>query len=241
MNIWDLCDGKQHLKAMSVEPWRVVEAQHILSARDLVDSREEYDLLEDLIEESKPFIEKETDCLIFTPFRYPPLKYGSRFGRPFEPSLWYGSLELTTAFTEVAYYRLKFFDDTSADLGNVEISMTAFRAFLKCKTGVDLTQKPFDRYNHEIMNKNNYEYSQLLGTSMRDEGIEAFIYYSARTPEKAQNIAAYDPSVFQRKKNRYTNNQQNWKCFTNRHLIEFTRVDLTGKGQLQFYNAILTT
>lgn len=74
MNIWKLCEGNQYISTISVEPWRVVEDQYILSARDLVDSIEEHDLLEELIEESKPFIEKGKNYLIFTPFRYPPLK-----------------------------------------------------------------------------------------------------------------------------------------------------------------------
>lgn len=234
MNIWGLCEGKRFTKAISVEPWRVVEAQHILSSRDLVDSREEHDLLEELIEESKPPIKKEKNYLIFTPFRYPPLKYGSRFGRIFEPSLWYGSLDLETAFTEVAYYRLKFFDDTSADLGYVEISMTAFTAFLECKMGVDLTENPFNKYTKEITNKKTYEHCQLLGTSMREERIEAFLYFSARTHEKSKNIAAFIPSVFHLRKNQYINNQQNWKCFANKKLIEFTRIGVLGKKQFSF-------
>lgn len=234
MNIWELCEGKRFTKAISVDPWRVVEAQHILSSRDLVDSREEHELLEDMIEESKPPIEKEKNYLIFTPFRYPPLRYGSRFGRIFEPSLWYGSLDLETAFTEVAYYRLKFFADTSADLGYIEISMTAFTAFLKCDIGIDLTEQPFNKYTKEISHKNTYEYSQLLGTSMREEQIEAFVYCSARTHEKRKNIAALTPSVFQLKKNQYVANQQNWKCFANKKLIEFTRIEVLGKKQFSF-------
>ena len=234
MNIWELCEGKQFTKEISVEPWRVVEAQHILSSRDLVDSREEHDLLEDLIEESKPPIEREKNYLIYTPFRYPPLKYGSRFGRLFEPSLWYGSLELETAFTEVAYYRLKFFADTSADLGSIEICMMAFTAFLECKNGVDLTEIPFNKYTEEIANKNIYEQTQLLGTSMRADNIEAFLYFSARTHKKSKNIAAFIPSVFNLKKNQYINRQQNWKCFANKKLIEFTRVEVLGKKQFVF-------
>jgi len=234
MNIWALCNGKKFTKAISVEPWRVVEAQHILSARDLVDSQEEHDLLEDLIEKSKPPIEAEKNYLIFTPFRYPPLKYGSRFGKLFEPSLWYGSLELETAFTEVAYYRLKFFADTSANLGSIEISMTAFTAFLESKIGVDLTEKPFSNYTEGIANKNNYEQSQLLGTNMRADHIEAFLYFSARKHEKSKNIAAFTPSVFELKKNQYISRQQNWKCFANKKLIEFTRLGVLGRKQFIF-------
>jgi len=229
MNIWTLCDGKRFTKAISAEAWRVVEAQHILSSRDLVDSREEHDLLESLIEESKPVIAKEKNYLIFTPFRYPPLKYGSRFGRVFEPSLWYGSLELATAFTEVAYYRLKFFDDSSAALGYVEISMTAFTAAIGSNNGVDLTTPPFNQYTQEISNKNTYEHSQLLGTTMREEQIDAFLYFSARTNEMSKNIAAFTPSIFQ-----CVNNQQTWKCFADNHIIEFTRLGILGKKQFSF-------
>ncbi|MGQ3889561.1 RES family NAD+ phosphorylase [Legionella sp. CNM-1927-20] len=234
MNIWEICEGKKFIQAISAESWRVVEAQHILSSRDLVDSKEEHSLLEDLIERSKPEIDKQKNYLIFTPFRYPPLEYGSRFGSKLEPSLWYGSLELETAFTEVAYYQLKFFDDALADLGNVEILMTAFTASLVCKRGVDLTEKPFNKYTNQISKKHNYEYSQLLGAKMRDEEIEAFFYFSARTHGKKKNIAAFVPSVFQLKNHQYINSQQNWRCFANRNLIEFTRVGVLGKKEFSF-------
>jgi hypothetical protein len=234
VNIWVQCEGKRYIKSISSEPWRVVEAQHILSSRDLVDSIEEHEVLEELIEESKPTIEKIKNYLIFTPFRYPPLKYGSRFGTTYEPSLWYGSLELETAFTEVAYYRLKFFEDTSADLGYIEISMTAFTAFIDCNVGIDLTTKPFDKYTTEISNKNTYEYSQLLGTHMREEGVEAFLFFSARTNDRKKNIAAFIPSIFQLKRNQYVSNQQNWKCFAKINLVEFTRIGILEKKQFSF-------
>jgi hypothetical protein len=234
MNIWSLCEGNQFVKDIAAEPWRVVEDQHILSSRDLVDSREEHDLLEDLIEESKSPIEKEKSYLIFTPFRYPPLKYGSRFGSVFEPSLWYGSLEIETAFTEVAYYRLKFFDDTSANLGYVELLMTAFTASLTSIKGVDLTEEPFNQYLNEISNKNSYEHSQLLGATMREAGIETFLYCSARTKELSKNAAVFSSSIFKLKKNQYVHNQQNWKCITNKSLIEFTRIGISGKKRYLF-------
>ena len=178
--------------------------------------------------------EKGKNYLIFTPFRYPPLKYGSRFGSIFEPSLWYGSLELETAFTEIAYYRLKFFEDTSANLGNVEISMTAFTAYIVSNKGIDLTAKPFNQYSKYISDKNTYDYSQLLGTHMRENNIEVFIYSSARTKGMMDNVAAFTQSVFQYKKNQYVHNEQKWKCFANRHSIEFTRVELKGTKRFSF-------
>lgn len=234
MNIWTLCEGNQFVTTISTESWRVVEDQHILSARDLVDSVDEHDLLEELIEKSKPVVEKGKNYLIFTPFRYPPLKYGSRFGRTFEPSLWYGSLQLETAFTEVAYYRLKFFEDSSADLGYVEISITAFTAFIVSDKGVDLTDTPFNNYFQYISDKKTYDYSQLLGTNMREANIEVFLYNSARTKEMAKNIASFTQSVFQSKSNQYICKEQKWKCFANRHRIEFTRLGLKSNKRFSF-------
>lgn len=225
--IWALCHGSKHLQEITIKPWRVVEAQHVLSTRDLVDSREEHDLLEELIESSKPLIEQEKNYLIFTPFRYPPLKYGSRFGTSIEPSLWYGSLELETAFTEVAYYRLKFFEDTDADLGYIELSMTAFTAYLHTERGIDLTREPFNEHTDKISDKYRYEDSQQLGGCMRADDIHAFLYRSARAPEST-NVAAFTPSVFHHQKNQFIHNLQNWTCFGNKRVIEFSRRDRLG-------------
>ncbi len=224
--IWEKCEGTQHIKSLCKEPWRIVEAQHISSSRDLVDTLEEHDCLEALLEESKPHVLKEKDYLIFTPFRYPPLKYGSRFGQDYEPSLWYGSLELSTAFAEVAYYRLQFFNDTTAPLDYIEIPMTAFQTILSTQHGIDLTTTPFKAYTAEISNKHSYESSQALGTAMRNAEIEAFIYFSARTQQLGKNIAAFTPAVFQRKHHLYIHHQQNWLCIANQDQIEFTRLGI---------------
>lgn len=224
MTIWTLCEGEQHILTIREEPWRIVEAQHISSTRDLVDTLEEHDFLEELLESSKPPITKQKDYLIFTPFRYPPLKHGSRFGRYYEPSLWYGSQELGTAFAEVAYYRLQFFNDTEASLDYVEIPMTAFQTLLATQRGIDLTQAPFNAYTSQISHQQTYDYSQALGTAMRSANIEAFLYFSARTKEPAKNIATFTPAVFQQKNNQFIRHQQNWLCLANHHRIEFTRL-----------------
>lgn len=234
MTIWEECNGLNHLIPLTLEPWRIVEAQHISSSRDLVDTIEEHDLLETLLEETKPFISPQKHYLIFTPFRYPPLKYGSRFGSLDQPSLWYGSLELETAFAEVAYYRRQFLKDTHGALGYIETPVTAFSTYLKTQRGIDLTHIPFDNYHKLISSKENYTYSQSLGTAMRQAHIEAFIYFSARTDNPSKNIAAYTPNVFHMKKNQYIHNQQNWTCIANKNSIEFIRCDILKNQRLIF-------
>ena len=81
-SIWTRCAGATRLRSLRLAPWRVVESQHHVSTRKLVDSLEEQAILEQLIETAKPpsaAIDRY-HVLIAAPFRYPPLKYGSRFG-----------------------------------------------------------------------------------------------------------------------------------------------------------------
>ncbi len=234
MNLWALCDSSRHIKSIHVEPWRIVEAQHVSSSRDLVDSFAEHDILEALLDSAKPQIKKEKNYLIFTPFRYPPLRHGSRFGRTFERSLWYGSLEIETAFAEVAYYQLLFHKDTSANLGYIELFLTAFNALIDASGGLDLTEFPFSEYREQISAKTTYEHSQPLGSEMRKANVGAFIFYSARALQSGKNVAAFTPDVFYKKGNHYIFNQQTWRGITNARTIEFTRATLTGRKRLSF-------
>jgi RES domain len=234
MRIWEQCIGKKWVKALEVKPWRVVEAQHILSSRDLVDSSEEHDILENLIEQSKPRITVQKDYLIYTPFRYPPLPYGSRFASRFEPSLWYGALELKTALAEVSYYIKKFLLDSKADFSYIYTTHTAFNVLISTQDGIDLRHSPFDLYESAITNPNSYDESQALGQDMRKSQIKAFIYTSARCPERLANIAAFEPSVFKTHKNQYSFNQQTWQCVANRESVEFSRMNFLEKNTMIF-------
>jgi len=51
-SIWTQCAGDSELRALRLSPWRAVEAQHQVSTRKLVDTLEEHQMLEDLIEGS---------------------------------------------------------------------------------------------------------------------------------------------------------------------------------------------
>ena len=239
MSLWNLCEGTKHIRSISVNPWRVVEAQHLLSSRDLVDTTQEHDILEQLLEESKPPITKEKNYLIFTPFRYPPLNYGSRFGRTYEPSIWYGSLDIQTAFAEVAYYQLLFQKNTSAELNYIETSLTAFNTSINTSKGIDLTEYPFNQYTQKISEKTNYQYSQELGSSMREAAVEAFIFFSARAKNKSKNVAAFTAEVFSKKNNQYIHCQQVWKCIANKQAVEFTRIGISGKKRFCFNTQLL--
>ena len=118
-SIWMQCAGSSE-RSLTLDAWRVVESQYVVSTRKLVDSDEEQRLLEELIDGVKPPTPEGPEFrglhyLLFTPFRHPPLRYGSRSGTTSERGIWYGSESRHTAFAEVAYYRLLFFEGTATD------------------------------------------------------------------------------------------------------------------------------
>lgn len=235
MSIWTECEGVNFKKNLDLAPWRMVEAQHISSSRDLVESLEEHNLLEDLLENSKPQIANNKHYLIFTPFRYPPLTYGSRFGSIIEPSLWYGSVDIYTALAEVAFYRLKFFEDTLANLEYIETPMTLFKAYICTDHGIDLTVPPFNKYQDKISDPKNYSYSQYLGTEMRKANIEAFIFTSARDKKSGRNVASFTPDVFKVNNTHLDNSMQTWRCIASQKVIEFTRDGILSRKQYEFF------
>lgn len=108
MDIWQLCDGERQVRPLRGKLLRMVESQAQVATLQLVDNLAEQALLEELLESSKPPLPEAAEPLHYllkTPFRYPPLRWGSRFGSVHEPSLFYAAQRLETAMAEAAYYR----------------------------------------------------------------------------------------------------------------------------------------
>ena len=220
-SIWTRCAGDSELRALRLSPWRVVESQHQVSTRKLVDSADEQALLEELIDGAKPpdLTRGRLHYLLFTPFRYPPLAHGSRFGRRRERGIWYGSLERRTAFAEVAYYRLLFIEGTHASLGTITTPLTAFRATLRSARGVALDAPPFDAYRDVIASPVSYTETQLLGDAMRAANVDAFRYPSARDVTGGVNVGAFTPAVFARTR---PTSLESWHCAASRDRVDIT-------------------
>jgi hypothetical protein len=232
-SIWTQCAGASEIRTFSLEPWRAVEAQHQIATRKLVDSDAEQLVLEEMIESVKPpeSPPPRLHYLLATPFRYPPLRYGSRFGTRAERGIWYGSAEQSTLFAEVSYYRLLFLHGTAADLGAVETELTAFRASLRTASGIDLTAEPFAAFESELASPVSYGATQQLGREMREAGIEAFLYRSARDAAGGTNAAAFGPAVFGRRQPR---SLETWHCFATRSVVEVTRRDYFRHASFSF-------
>ena len=233
-SIWTQSAGSSEIRLLSVAPWRVVEAQHLIATRKLVGSDAEQAVLEEILEAHKPPIRDpggDLHYLLFTPFRYPPLRHGSRFGSRWEPGLWYGSEHLRSAFAEVAYYRLLFLDGTEADLGLVETALSAFRAPVQTDRGVDLAIPPFDRWRAALTSKTSYTDTQPLGTAMRAAGIEAFRYASARDVDGGVNVGVFTPRAFATRRPR---DFQTWQSAATRNAVELSKQDYFTRDRYRF-------
>jgi hypothetical protein len=200
--IWQKCVGNNYIKPIEVKAWRIVESQYQIATRRLVDNLREHRILEELIESHKPLLPEYCQgyhYLLATPFRYPPLDYGSRFGTRYEPGLWYGSLAIQTALAEKAYYRFRFLAASETHYEEVPIKYSAFLTEIKTSQALDLTELPFSNYTHEISKRDTYLASQQLGKQMRQTKVAAFYYSSARCPHKGKNIGLFLPCAFKNK------------------------------------------
>lgn len=191
--------------------WRVVEAQHIISTNKLVDTLDEQEILENILEESKPKVPDECsklDYLLSTPFRYVTYKNGSRFRREGKtPGVWYGAEYEETAIAETIFYRFLFISEspeTSFELKDT--NFTAFSAQISTKMGLDLTQKEHAIYLKKCSHLTYYSESQLIAAQSREAGIEIIKYLSVRDPNRFPNLAVLNCNVFTSRKptNRHT-------------------------------------
>jgi hypothetical protein len=241
-SIWTRCAARSSeralLRRLRAEAWRVVEAQHVISTRKLVDSDEEQRLLEELLDRSKPAAPRDAPrglhYLLATPFRYPPLRHGSRFGARSEPGVWYGSEQLPTAFAEAAYYRLVFLQGTTATLSPLIAELSAFSVPLATAHGVDLTRPPFDAHRAELGSPTSYAATQQLGREMRAAGVEAFRYRSARDPRGGCNLGCFSPRAFAARRPRRLSA---WTSVTTPERVEIARKDLLRRERYAFPRA----
>jgi len=220
-NIWTRCAERFEPQRIAGSAWRAVESQHVTSTRKLVDSDDEQQALEALIDAAKPpwpsgkrFV--GLHYLLATPFRHPPLRYGSRFGTRRERGIFYCAERQATVFAEKAYYVLLFLEGTEADITPLMRPLTVFQVRISTKKGADLTAPPFDAHVERISSALSYRDSQPLGASMRNAGIAAFRFTSARDPARGPNLGLFDP-VFSTKK---PINAEQWICTATRARVE---------------------
>ncbi len=220
-DIWTACRAHVHPVPLAGELVRVVESQEQVATMRLVGDLAEQAILEELIEASKPLRRPGTEglhYLLFTPFRYPPLRHGSRFGSRWEPSLFYGSADRLGALTAAAFYRFLFWTgmEVPPPSGVLLTRHTVFGAAWRTGSGLRLQDPPFDTWAALIAHPADYAASQALGGSLRDAAIEAFEYPSARDPRGGVNVALFEPSVLASRAPLW---QEEWFCETTSGMV----------------------
>jgi len=164
--------------------WRGVEAQHRVATMRLVDTLDEQQLLEQLLERSKPPLPPQaerTHYLLCTPFRYVS-EWPSRFRRPDEPGAWYGADEPATVAAELAHWRWKFFMDSDGlREGSLVTELTFFQARF-AGSELDITQLPWAEHRATWKDTGDCSACHELASAVRvlQPPLQAIRYESAR-------------------------------------------------------------
>lgn len=202
MPTWTPAALSSEIRRLAATCWRVVEAQHVVSTLKLVDTLAEQDLLEQLLDDSKPPVPPECrhlHYLLATPFRYgAPYPAGSRFRRAgLTPGVFYGSQTPATALAEMAFHRLLFFADSPATPWPVNAGeFTVFSVRVRTTGGLDLTLPPFDRDAPLWVHPTTYRACQDIAEAARGAGVQVIRYRSARDPGGGLNLAVLACAAF---------------------------------------------
>ncbi|MFT4929882.1 MAG: hypothetical protein ACI8WB_006017 [Phenylobacterium sp.] len=216
--------------------FRIVETQAYAATTTLVDDLNEQALLEQMLDEVKPPYKtmghaQTLHYLISTPFRYPPLKYGSRFGSRYMAGYFYASEDELTSLAECAYYRFCFLAAMSEPYrATIQSDHMMFSVSVSSHCAADLTKVSTGFIIDSLKGQRDYSFTQALGKMLVEEHSAKVIRYfsarssvrtSAKTTEDANvgiNVAIATPSEITSAK---PENSVNWICHTTEEVISF--------------------
>ncbi len=219
----DLFNQDTPLAEYRSDVWRVVESQEHVATLELVDDLAEQALLEQLLDNAKPKYRAGTESmhyLLKTAFRYPPLRWGSRFGTNLMPSYFYASEQAATALCECAYYRFLFLDDMQQSYErSIRSEHSVFKVLLRSDACLDLTADEFSSQQAQLRAPDSYDTSQSVGKWAFERGDVAMIRFVTARASTGNNIAVAEPSVIRSKK---PSVQQRWLCMTKSASVSFS-------------------
>lgn len=211
--------------------WRAVEHQHTVSTRKIVDTRDEQELLEEILEESKLLYPAGTESLHYllkTPFRYySPYPCGSRFRRVrSHEGVYYASEHIRTSLAEFAHYRVRFFDASpQTPLPRTDSLVTVFAVKYATKHCLDLTLPPLVQDRARWVHPTDYTATQELADMARAAKVDVLRYESVRDVAGGFNVALLSPKAFAVKE---PTKQQVWILYIAPSEINCTRTGLIG-------------
>lgn len=199
--------------------WRGVEAQHRVATMRLVDDLHDQEMLEQLLEASKPAlppVAKGLHYLLSTPFRYPS-PWASRFRLPNQPGAWYGAEEAHTVAAELAHWRWRFFMDSD---GFREEELVTEHTFFQARFAgleLDLTLPPWGTHRDIWRAPADYTMCHKLAqaSSLHAPAPGAIRYESARR-EDGHCVVVFEPASLSLPGPHL---QQTWICKTNKGLV----------------------
>lgn len=204
MNITKVINDAGGLTGYANSVCRMVETQEYAATTSLVDDLEEQAILEQILDDFKPSYADDTQdlhYLISTPFRYPPLKYGSRFGTITEPSYFYASESIQTCLAEAAFYRFYLIDGTQTPFPKViQSEHSLFFVQVSSNHALDLTQISDTEIQNQLTDPASYALTQKVGLQARKDGADLLRYFSARSQEQGINVAIDNHTIIQSKK-----------------------------------------
>jgi len=228
-DFWAALGSQAESVSFEGEVLRMVESQEQVATQRLVGNLPEQDLLELLLERSKPPRPAATgalDYLLATPFRYPPLPHGSRFGRRHEPALFYAACGQTPLLAEAAYYRFVFWQGMKLPPPQpLRSQHTVFGARVRAQRTYRLDAPPFEQYGDVLASPSDYGATQSLGSTLRAAAADAIVYPSARDPGRGLNAALFTPAAFAEPRPSF---REEWFCETASDRVSFRKCDALG-------------
>lgn len=181
---------------------RYVEKQSQIATSELVDNQEEQLRLEQLLEAHKPPLADdvaELHWLLRSAFRYPPLRYGSRFGSAQARGILYLSETHEALENELAFYAFKFFEgQATPPPGPLRRAFSVVRVQVQTAHAVDLNHLETSILR-PLVDPDSWAQGQIFGDAAREQGVAVIRYPSARvawpTALEHCNLAVMAPAA----------------------------------------------
>lgn len=193
--LWNPDWVEEHTANLSIHAFRMVETQHIAATMRLVDSADEQDLLEQMLDDSKPPLPPEAKglhYLLAAPFRYRP-QTGSRFRSVNRSGIWYGADDPYSACAEIAYWRQRFLLDS---VGLIKQQLSTEHSMYEAVVegcAIDLLSPPWSQAQAHWMHHSDYTETQKLGEMVRKTANVAWIRYASVRASGHTCAAVFDP------------------------------------------------
>lgn len=204
--------------------WRIVEQQSRPATMALVDTLAEQDVLEQVIEASKPRLPAACaglDHLLATPFRYRPAGRGSRFRRAEGFGCFYAAEASETAAIEAAFWLLLLrLDSPSLPPMQAPIERLGF-AVTVSGPALDLTEPPLAAARELWTHPTDYAPCQDFAEAALDAGVPLLRYASVRDPEHRANLAVLDCAGFESRQPLPP--RETWWMFIRRSTVQLRR------------------